>query len=399
MSMGPMSMGPMSAGPMNTLPMNPAERLVSELMLVSVLVAGEGAEALAAALADAGTAAEAWQPGQAAEGFDLAILLAAPGSAHRAETRLLLDALARASDRLLFAPTPLGQAASHDSPALPELPSWFELFAELGYQPVVEFDAAFVSAGAFLVDRAATAAEGDLAAFTDRIQLGADAAGAQREAVAEAERSVRTELQTARAALAEREAELAHTREALSRAQSELAEAATRAANLAEAAQAAETAARDAEGRNTGWDGLRDWVRLEVADPARNGLAALLRDLPRLNALRPPDLPGIAAPAAPRRSWLGRRRPALSAAVLDEAALVRSSPLFDAAWYVAANPDVCDGAALDPALHYLLVGGPRGADPGPWFDTAAYLAEYPGAAGGCALVDAIRRGVAEPQQG
>ncbi len=392
----------MNPGPINPGPTNPAERLIGDLMLVSVLVAGEGAEALAAALADAGAAADAWQPGQAAEGFDLAILLAAPGSAHHAETRLLLDALAPASDRLLFAPTPLGQAASHASPALPELPSWFELFAELGYQPVVEFDASFVSAGAFLVDRAATAAEGDLAAFTDRIQLGADAASAQREAAAEAERSVRTDLQAVRAALSAREAELSESRAALSRMQSELADLTTRAARLAEAAQAAEAASREAEGRNAGWDGLRDWVRLEVADPGRNGLAALLRDLPRLNALRAPDLPEVAAPAAARRSWLGRlsrRRPSAGSAALDEAALIRNSPLFDAAWYIAANPGVSEGAALDPALHYVLVGGPSGSDPGPWFDTAAYLAEYPAAVGRCALVDAIRRGVAEPQQG
>ena len=143
-------------------------------------------------------------------------------------------------------------------------------------------------------------------------------------------------------------------------------------------------------------------MRLEAADPARNGLAALLRDLPRLNALRAPDLPEVTAPAAARRSWLSRfsrRRPASPSAVLEAAALVRSSPLFDAAWYVAANPSLSEDTALDPALHNVLVGGPGGADPGPWFDTAAYLAEYPDAAGDCPLVDAIRRGVAERPRG
>jgi hypothetical protein len=160
--------------------MSLAERLVNELMLVSVLVAGEGAEALAAELADAGAAADLLQGGQAPEGFDLAILLTDAHDAASPRTRALVDALARSSDRLLLAPIPLGEAEAGNAPALPELPLWFEMFAELGYQPVVEFDASFVSAGAFLVDRAATADEADLAAFTDRLQLGTEAASARR---------------------------------------------------------------------------------------------------------------------------------------------------------------------------------------------------------------------------
>ena len=371
-----------------------ADRLVAELMLVSVLVAGEGAEALAGELTAAGAAAEVLSAAEPPEDFDLAILLAASGAAGVPATRAAVQALARASDRLLLAPTPLG-AGGDAGPALPELPQWFELFAERGYQPVVEFDAGFVSAGAFLVDRAATAAEGDLAAFTDRLQLGAEAAAAQREAVADVERSVRTDLAAARAALARREAEIETLRAAALRHEGELSLAATRAARLAEAMQDAETTAREAEARNAGWDALRSWARLDAAAAHRNTLAALARDLAALNDLRAPDLPPVILPELPRRRLLARvyRRRAAQATppLLEDAALVRGSPLFDAAWYIASHPALAAGAALDPVFHYLLVGGPRGADPGPWFDSMAYNESHPGSTG-VALVEAVRRG-------
>jgi hypothetical protein len=379
-------------------------------MLVSVLVAGEGAEALAAELGDAGAAAEVLQGGQAPAGFDLAILLTDAQDAASPRTRAVVDVLARSSDRLLLAPVPLGEVAAGSAPALPELPLWFEMFAELGYQPVVEFDASFVSAGAFLVDRAATADEADLAAFTDRLSLGAEAASAQRAAVAEAERSVRTELQEARAAVAERDTQLAGVRQLLGAARDEITsltdqlEASTRAAEAFVQASAEAAAAKlaEVEQRNSGWDGLRAWARLEVASPERNTLAALARDLPRLNTLRAPDLPPVSLPERKaRRSWLARLRGGAPAAdgdpVLEDAALVRACKLFDAAWYVAANAEAFAAAPLDPAFHYVLVGGPRGVDPGPWFDTAAYLVSEPEAASG-PLQHAIRSGAVERAQ-
>lgn len=369
--------------------MSLAEQLVGDLMLVSVLVAGDGAQALSAELGAAGAAAEAWVPGQAWEGFDLAILLADASASGSAEVRTMVGALAQASDRVLFAPLPLGPARG-DAPGLPELPAWFELFAELGYQPVVEFDASFVSAGAFLVDRAATADEGDLAAFTDRLQMGPDAARVQREAVADAERNVRSELLTARDTVAAREAELAGMRATLQEARAELASVTGRAAELAEALQQAERASQERAQQNEGWEGLRSWVRVLVGGAGRDNAAALGRDLARLNALRAPDLPPVVLPAA--RGWFRRRR--ADDGVLAAAALVRACPLFDAAWYVAANPETSEGQALDPVFHYVLVGGPRLRDPGPWFDAQAYAQAHPEGAA-LPLVHAIRSGALE----
>jgi glycosyltransferase involved in cell wall biosynthesis/GT2 family glycosyltransferase/chemotaxis protein histidine kinase CheA len=59
----------------------------------------------------------------------------------------------------------------------------------------------------------------------------------------------------------------------------------------------------------------------------------------------------------------------------NDAALIRSSGLFDEAWYIRHNPDIVQ-AKVDPVQHYLLVGAFEGRDPGPAFNSKAYLANY-----------------------
>jgi hypothetical protein len=132
---------------------------------------------------------------------------------------------------------------------------------------------------------------------------------------------------------------------------------------------------------------LRTWVRLEVAGRGRDTIVALSRDLPRLAAL---GAAKFTLPVPRRRFWFGRVQ-AVSHPVLEEAALIRACPLFDAAWYVAANPEAFAGGALDPVFHYVLIGGPAGRDPGPWFDSQAYVTQYPEASPG-PLQHAIRSG-------
>ncbi len=55
--------------------------------------------------------------------------------------------------------------------------------------------------------------------------------------------------------------------------------------------------------------------------------------------------------------------------------IIRSSGLFDEAWYLANNPDV-DQSKIDPILHYLHYGGFEGRDPGPNFSGTWYLNTY-----------------------
>ena len=61
--------------------------------------------------------------------------------------------------------------------------------------------------------------------------------------------------------------------------------------------------------------------------------------------------------------------------IREDIALIRSSGLFDKAWYLANNPDVAQ-ARVDPAHHYLLYGGFEGRAPGPNFSSTWYLDAY-----------------------
>jgi len=77
-------------------------------------------------------------------------------------------------------------------------------------------------------------------------------------------------------------------------------------------------------------------------------------------------------------------------------ALIAASGLFDAAWYLAQNPDVC-AAGVDPLLHYLRHGAGEGRAPGPDFDGAWYLERNPdvAAAGVNPLEHYVRHGARE----
>jgi hypothetical protein len=341
-----------------------ASRLLAELMPVSVVVAGPGAETFAAILQEAGASAVTLEAAAPDDLFDLAVLLADVGSLDRPQTRATIDALSGLSERLLFVPS----AEAEAGPDLSALTAWFEPLAELGYQPVVDFDAQFVAPGAFLVDRSATAAESDLASFADRVSGGAASpAPAAAPPPADPSESVRREAESN--ALAEEVASLRRQLTLRAAAEAQL-----------QAALAA------AEAQNAGWDGLRTWVTRRVLSEPKTlaALRAARADLVKAG--------GVAG----RRGFFRNRPNAQERALLAEAALLRACPLFDPAWYVASRPELASTGA-DPLLHFLLVGGPAGCDPGPWFETAAYIAANPRAAAErIPLLHAIRMGVATP---
>jgi glycosyltransferase involved in cell wall biosynthesis len=61
-------------------------------------------------------------------------------------------------------------------------------------------------------------------------------------------------------------------------------------------------------------------------------------------------------------------------ALEENLALVKSSELFDAAWYLAHNPDLIQGR-VDPWVHYVKHGGFEGRDPSSKFSSAGYLSK------------------------
>src|ERR1700722_6837883 len=60
----------------------------------------------------------------------------------------------------------------------------------------------------------------------------------------------------------------------------------------------------------------------------------------------------------------------------DDRRTVAASGLFDAAWYLAANPDIGAGRA-DPLEHFLARGWREGRSPNRYFDTKWYLQQNP----------------------
>jgi hypothetical protein len=352
-----------------------AARIVADLMPIALTVAGSTANEFAGAFADAGAEAEVFAPG--ASGFDLAVLLVEAGQSPESAAAGVAS-LAAASDRILLVNWPLGSAAVSD------LNGWFELFAENGYQPVVEYDASFLGQGAFLVDRNAIAAEAELAGFFDRVAIGgALAASTQRVAALEAELGDSGDRARLKDDLARRDA-------ALAAAQTALEKAVASTATWQQRATAAEAEAAELRSHLSAWQSVGTWVAAWAGSPSRDTVAALRE----------------ARGSNPRRGLLSRLRGRTAAptaaerALLEDAALVRRSPLFDAAWYVASQPELARSGG-DPVWHYLLHGAAAGADPGPWFDTQAYRAAHPDLRG-APLVHAIRNGHAEgmlPQPG
>jgi hypothetical protein len=92
-------------------------------------------------------------------------------------------------------------------------------------------------------------------------------------------------------------------------------------------------------------------------------------------------------------AWRRRKR---LGSLVEQYRLIASSPLFDAQWYLANNPDVAANRA-DPVLHYLLNGSAEGRAPGPNFDAVAYLDANPDVAesGQNALVHYLLHGCLE----
>lgn len=56
----------------------------------------------------------------------------------------------------------------------------------------------------------------------------------------------------------------------------------------------------------------------------------------------------------------------------EDIALIKSSSLFDSAWYLNQNPDVAQ-SKLDPLEHFYLYGGVEGRSPSESFDSAFYI--------------------------
>ncbi len=93
------------------------------------------------------------------------------------------------------------------------------------------------------------------------------------------------------------------------------------------------------------------------------------------------SMPSLIRAARKRLRRLSRRRkienrPPEIVALEEAASRLRSTPLFDADWYLDTYVDLRE-AGIDPALHYVEHGGREGRSPGPLFDGGWYLERNP----------------------
>lgn len=70
-----------------------------------------------------------------------------------------------------------------------------------------------------------------------------------------------------------------------------------------------------------------------------------------------------------------RMKSRLTADIESQVDLIKSSYLFDSAWYLQEYQDVAK-LGMDPVLHFLLHGAKEGRDPSPFFNTEWYLKSY-----------------------
>ena len=114
-------------------------------------------------------------------------------------------------------------------------------------------------------------------------------------------------------------------------------------------------------------------ARLAKMRAARNGaqktadlLSAALADRLRIDG----------SVSGRKRSLLARRQGQPTPEEQRELELIRSSPLFDAAWYLRNYHDVVRSGE-EPGLHFLRNPTRPIRAPGPDFDTARYLDDHP----------------------
>ena len=104
----------------------------------------------------------------------------------------------------------------------------------------------------------------------------------------------------------------------------------------------------------------------DVAEKAANGLSRALADRLRIDG----------TVKGRKHSLLARRQAPPTAEEEQQLELIRSSPLFDAAWYLRNNQDVVSSGD-EPGLHFLRHATRPTRAPGPDFDTARYVDAHP----------------------
>ncbi len=191
---------------------------------------------------------------------------------------------------------------------------------------------------------------------TSDLRAQRDSAWSYQGWLEEEQRRLTADLAQAHADLAQRAEDWERVHRVLASRDSEIAQA--QADALAARARAAEMEA------SASWQVAAPLRRLSHALPGVSRTARRTSELARL---------AVSGELGQRRA-LRRQREA-------EIAMLRTSPLFDAAFYLARHPEI-EAAGHDPVAHYVWLGAGQGAMPSPYFDGTWYLSRHPDVAAG-----------------
>jgi SAM-dependent methyltransferase len=329
--------------------------------------------------------------------YDLVLCIGVLENMPNEEALAAIRNMAAAAPRILFSSSPIDLKAITHVNVRPTR-YWLERFAEVGFAPVVRFDATFVCPHAMLLERSDEGRDNrSLMAFAEIVRQRLMVAevrqnetmtrmALQREvAVArQAETELQQEVTTARQVEAELQQEIAAARQAEAQSRAELQERIA-ALRLGESeARAAAQRAEAAESRLRAMEQSRAWRIVPTLPRTSDRLPLMQRKA------------GLAwwtfAKQLPRRAW--NQRQAIAAI-----SIFRQTGLFDDDYYKKNNPHI-EATGMDPALHFVRYGWKEGRKPSPAFDPAFYLDQYPdvAATGINPLLHYVRYGRSEGRQ-
>ena len=335
-----------------------------------------------------------------------------------------ISEMAKAAPRILFSSSPI----DFDEPThcnVRPTSYWLARWAEAGFAPLTTHDVGYLAPHAYILERSELGrTPRELASFADRIRYRlalastgerlmqadrerlaarqeADALTASIVSLREEMRAKELEDRRLRAASAQRAAEAREQAEQLririatmrnvqvdQTANSQIGAASTH-NRFSEISQQLLTAQAELRGMTAERDRLLNSTMWRATWPLRAAAERM-----------PKQVRSLGRRALSAAWWLATgqlgRKLRERRSILKDVSLVSNSAKFNATWYVGRYSDV-SASGLDPALHYVTIGGPEGRDPGPDFSADAYV-KSPGIvvpAGTGALVHYLRGGISQ----
>ena len=302
-----------------------------------------------------------------------------------------ISEMAKVAPRILFSSSPIDFEEPTHCNVRP-ISYWLARWAETGFAPLTTHDAGYLAPHAYILERSETGrTPRELGSFADRIRhrvalagIGAKLASTEHERSAACEKvaALSASIELLQDQMRKREIEDRRLRAASAQRAAEAREQADklriRIAAMSSAASTHQASPKVAAESNLQLQKARAELRSMTAERDRLLNSTIWRGTWPLRVIAermPSGLRSVGRRLLSAAWWLAtgqlgtrlreRRR------IVQDVALVSKSAKFNAGWYAGRYSDV-GPSGLDPALHYVTIGGPENRDPGPDFSADAY---------------------------